>query len=130
MGETKWLPVQPPLKRDFCVSLCPPGQEWSDLDDWPEALQPEASQVGSDKRKRKSWWKDFQVPGHALAPQLLIGVSLLQLSCVLCCLFTWQVWAKVIYVLAVVTIIILILLVVSEYQRSAPLSVLATVFHL
>ncbi|CAF94951.1 unnamed protein product [Tetraodon nigroviridis] len=57
--------------------------ELSDLDDWPEVLQPEASQVESsaDKLRRKYWWKNIKI------------------------------WAKLTYILAVVTIIVLILLV-------------------
>lgn len=41
----------------------------SDLDDWPEALQPEASQVetSADELKRKYWWKNIEVPGQALS---------------------------------------------------------------
>lgn len=50
-------------KGRLCVYLRVPDQELSDLDDWPEALQPEASQVetSADKLKRKYWWKNIEV---------------------------------------------------------------------
>lgn len=57
------------LWKWLCVYLCVPDQDLSDLDDWPEALQADASQVETraNRQKRKSWWKNIEVPGQALS---------------------------------------------------------------
>lgn len=42
--------------------LCVPDQDSSDLDDWPEVLRPDHSQVESGAgKRRKPWWKNIMV---------------------------------------------------------------------
>ncbi|XP_029689920.1 vesicle-associated membrane protein 3-like [Takifugu rubripes] len=59
-------------------------EEWSELDDWPEALQPDSPQfqTRADKLMRKYWWKNMEI------------------------------WAKLIYVLFVIIVVVFIILVI------------------
>uniref|UniRef100_A0A674NS39 Uncharacterized protein n=1 Tax=Takifugu rubripes TaxID=31033 RepID=A0A674NS39_TAKRU len=53
---------------------------WSELDDWPEALQPDSPQfqTRADKLMRKYWWKNMEV--HELTHHVWTKSSLVKLQ--------------------------------------------------